>query len=102
MSKRQLRSSKGDVRKITNSLSKCICGHFFDQDGVCANGHFQDEEYFISGNLQSEKKKENSSLKKEGTCQPFANRCNICGTYIPEGDNVCEHGHVIGVTYSKN
>jgi|GEM_PF-6246959 hypothetical protein len=34
------------------------------------------------------------------TCQVFGNRCSICGTFFPEGDNVCGQGHLIGEGYS--
>ncbi len=34
-------------------------------------------------------------------CEPFANRCNICGAFFGEGDDVCGGSgrHIIGRAY---
>lgn len=34
------------------------------------------------------------------TCEPFGSRCNICGGFFPEGDDICVNGHQIGEHYS--
>jgi hypothetical protein len=101
--KRQLERREKAMKGFTNSLSKCFCGQPFDQDGVCSNGHLQDEKYFFPVNKLGEKNaKQEDAHKKQGTCEPFASRCNICGTHIPEGDDTCQHGHIVGVNYSNN
>lgn len=33
------------------------------------------------------------------TCQPNGVRCNICGTFIPDGDFMCGNGHEPGKEY---
>lgn len=34
------------------------------------------------------------------TATKFAScRCNICGGFIPEGDDVCDNGHMLGQKY---
>lgn len=55
---------------------------------------------------KTEKRKENRTKKiieretKMVTATKFAScRCSICGTFIPEGDDTCEHGHVLGQQY---
>lgn len=46
------------------------------------------------------KKRKTAPKSKTVTCQVFSTcRCNICGGYIEEGDNVCANGHVIGQKY---
>jgi ribosomal protein L32 len=108
MSKKKISSSRKRMVKISNSLNRCFCGQPFDSDGVCANGHIQDQEYFFPENEVRNKrtnktrnKKRNKSTKLT-VCKPFACRCSICGAYIPEGDNVCDNGHMIGVEYPNS
>jgi len=33
------------------------------------------------------------------TCEKFGNRCNICGSYFAELDDICGGGHQIGEQY---
>jgi len=103
MSKKQFKSSKKKMTKMTNSLNKCFCGQPFDDDGVCANGHIQDEEYFFSEDeIRGETTKKDIPTPKPRVCKPFGCRCNICGASIPEGDDVCDNGHMIGEEYPDN
>lgn len=93
---------KGMVR-IVNSSNRCFCGKPFDNEGVCANGHLQNKEYDVPENLMKNQKNRHDSIPvKEEECKKrFANRCSICGAYIPEDDNICDNGHMVGVKYTK-
>lgn len=33
------------------------------------------------------------------TCKKFGNRCNICGRYFAELDDICDGGHQVGIQY---
>lgn len=86
---------------IINSGLKCFCGHPFDQEGVCANGHLQNETYNVPENMTRKKvQRRKSYLNNPHICKRFGTRCGICGAYIPECDNVCDNGHILGIRYS--
>lgn len=44
-----------------------------------------------------EREKRMAIATKFATC-----RCNICGAFIPEGDDTCDNGHTLGEQYSVN
>jgi hypothetical protein len=48
------------------------------------------------------KQKEIEKPKKFVTCIAVNNKCNICGRYFPEDDDICDSGHEIGQKYEKN
>ena len=83
-----------------------LCGHFFDEDGVCVNRHKQDAVYEKKGeeiiklegeeaenfllNLEAEKKAERESSHKKS----IRDNCPFCGTYLDDDDIACSRGHI--------
>ena len=47
--------------------------------------------------MENNEKKTEAEEREEITCEPFGNRCNICGTFFE--DTVCDGHHEIGKTY---
>jgi len=82
-----------------------IDGQFFDEGGICNNGHEHGATYY-----REPEKKEVSPLHKQtsptqGTqagqlCAAVSgNRCSIDSSYFADGDDICQRGHQIGLRY---
>jgi len=92
----------GLVKHVNSDSTICdICGSPYDEDGFCAHGHQRGQTYYAPP-------KESASVKAEATedvppghikCEPDGVRCNICGGFIEEGDDICQKGHQIGKIY---
>jgi hypothetical protein len=88
-----------------------IDGSFFDEDGTCSHGHSHGTAYYRPPAQKKQDKKilvlplPVNVLKAADTgtvtCQVFSScRCNICGGYFADGDNICGLGrHEIGQKY---
>ena len=87
---------------VTNAFAKCLCGSHFDSDGVCNNKHFKGHEYYVPKNKVMERLEKKNVPVDTQVCRSFGSRCNICGAMIPEGDNICDNGHMLGVKYLNN
>ncbi|MFA7365258.1 MAG: hypothetical protein WCZ12_02775 [Patescibacteria group bacterium] len=87
----------------TNFANRCtICGGGFEVDSsICPNGHYFGQIYYIDPkDLPKIEKVEKKELEKGAViCQAFGSRCNICGSFIPEGDDICNNAHQIGKLY---
>jgi len=80
---------------MNNSGSKCVCGAFFDEAGICANRHEREP-------LNEETKKTVVTVDLGGwrICRPNGSKCNICGGFFSPGDDICSVGqHQIGASY---
>jgi hypothetical protein len=84
---------------VKNPFDKCLCGQVFDQDGVCNNKHFAGQEYFVPENQVRNNLEKKKIPVEILICRNQNNHCSICGAAIPEGDNICDHGHMLGVKY---
>lgn len=102
MIKREMgqKTPKGMVA-VRNFFSKCFCGQPFDADGVCNNRHFKDEEYFVPISRARERLNQNDVTEDITLCKAVGNFCSICGGHIPEGDDICDNGHILGAKYPK-
>ncbi len=98
--------------QITNSNfgNRCvICGGFFDEGGICNNGHEQGKIYYIPPKANTTEKpaftKPDKNTDPDPTiivCKANGNRCVICGGMFGDGDDVCGLGqHQIGQAYER-
>jgi hypothetical protein len=70
-------------------------GTAFDGDGICSRGHHREEVL-----PEVEKGAEQNFLPSySNKCVNINGHCSICGCPFPEGDDVCDAGHKIGVSY---
>ncbi len=76
-----------------------IDGQCFDAGGICNRGHGQGEIYSIPITVVE---KTDVPEKVEVVCEPFANRCSLCGAFFDEDGDVCggPARHIIGQKYS--
>ncbi len=94
-------------REVSNSGfgNRCVlCGCYFDEGGICNNRHEQGRTYYLPP--ENPESKEAVTLQASAetmvTCQVFSGcRCNICGGFFADGDDVCASGHQIGQQYAK-
>ena len=82
-----------------------ICGHHFDECGICNFGHYQGKTYYYPpAEKPSSRNPVVAQEKSEDkvVCQVFSScRCTICGSYFGDGDDICANGHEIGQAYTK-
>jgi len=81
-----------------------ICGSYFDEGGICNNGHQQDRVYYRLPEKKPEPEETRARQVKEAVkkiCQVFSGcRCTICGGFFADGDDICAGGHEIGKKYA--
>jgi hypothetical protein len=95
-------SAPKGMMTIRNYFAKCFCGQPFDNEGICNNKHFKNEEYFVPINMVRERFGQKNSSEDIHICKAMGNFCSICGAHIPEGDDICDNGHILGIKYLKN
>lgn len=84
---------------VTNPYSRCLCGSHYDGEGICANRHVRGAKYFVPENMaRKHLEKENVPVEIK-ICRNINNHCSVCGAPIPEGDNICDNHHMVGLKY---
>ncbi|MGB9743184.1 MAG: hypothetical protein ACPLW9_00475 [Minisyncoccales bacterium] len=77
-----------------------ICGGYFDEGGICPNGHELGAIYVL--NEEKEKLEQWSGGAMWVICGrtgPQKNQCNICGTFFETGSLECDRHHIVGQRY---
>jgi predicted nucleic acid-binding Zn ribbon protein len=79
----------GWISKV-NDGNKCgVCGHGFDDGGVCNNKHERGQIYYISP--VGIKKPSPITLVLVISSNPC--KCDVCGAAVTEGDDYCDNHH---------